>query len=56
MKYTIYEHPVTHQFALIKVPPQFADGDALPLPASVQWFATRAEAEATLCLLFTQEP
>ena len=55
MKYTIYEHPVRHQFALINVPAQFAEGDALPMPSSGQWFATRAEGEAMLPLLFIQE-
>ena len=33
MKHALYEHPITHKFALIRLPEQFADGDAVPDPA-----------------------
>jgi hypothetical protein len=55
MKHTLYEHPVTHRFAVIRLPPRFIDGDSLVPPPSVQWFATREEALATLSNLFDQE-
>lgn len=48
MKHTIYEDPVTRKFAWIAVPPQFADGDKLPIPPSAHWFDTREEAVAAL--------
>ena len=41
MKHTIYEDPVTRKFALIRVPPTFAEGDKLPNPPTVQWLDTR---------------
>jgi len=52
MKHTIYEDPATQKFAIIEVPPTFADGDTLPIPSSVRWFDTREEAIATLPDLF----
>jgi len=55
MKHTLYEHPVTHQFAMIRLPPRFTDGDRVVLPPCVQWFATREEALATLSNLLDQE-
>jgi hypothetical protein len=55
MKYTIYEDPITHRFALIKVPTPFVDGDTLPIPPAARWFDTLEEAQATLPLLFIQE-
>jgi hypothetical protein len=54
MKHALYEHPVTHQFALIRLPKQFADGDTLSIPPSNHWFSTRQEAIAALPELFDQ--
>ena len=31
MRYTLYEHPVTHKFALVRLPYRFADDDKLPI-------------------------
>ena len=55
MKHTLFEHPVTHQFAMIRLPPRFTEGDRVVLPPRVQWFDTREEALATLPNLFDQE-
>ncbi len=41
MKHAIYEDPATRKFALIRVPPTFAEGDKLPIPPTVQWLDTR---------------
>ena len=54
MKHALYEHPVTHQFALIRLPNQFADGDPLAIPPSNHWFSSRQEAMAALPELFNQ--
>jgi len=48
MKYAIYEDPVTHKFALVRVPPKFVDGDKLPLLNDERWFSTREAAIAAL--------
>ena len=48
MKYTIYEDPLTHKFALLARPKRFVEGDDLPVVASDRWFGTRAEAIAAL--------
>jgi hypothetical protein len=48
MKYTIYEDPLTHKFALLALPRRFADGDKLPIVDSDQWFGSREEALAAL--------
>jgi hypothetical protein len=55
MKHTIYEDPITHKFAIIRVPMKFADGDKLPILPTTQWFATREEVIATLPELFNQD-
>ena len=55
MKHTIVEDQATHQFAIVRLPPRFADGDTLPIPPTVQWFATRDEAVATLSHLFDED-
>lgn len=52
MKHAIYEDPVTHRFALIRVPPTFAEGDELPIPPTVQWLDTRDDVLAALPGLF----
>ena len=55
MKHTIYEDPITHKFAIIRLPMPFADGDKLPILPTTQWFATREEVMATLPELFNQD-
>jgi hypothetical protein len=55
MKHTLYENPITHEFALIRLPVTFAEGDAVPLLPTEHWFATREEAFATLPELFSQD-
>jgi hypothetical protein len=55
MKYTIYEDPVSHRFAFVALPSQFADGDALPGVVANRWFATREEAIAALPELLNVE-
>ena len=55
MKHALYEHPITHKFALIRLPEQFADGDAVPIRPSDCWFSNREEAIAALPELFNQE-
>ncbi len=48
MKYTIYEDPLTHQFALLALPNRFTEGDTLPTTHAGQWFGSRDEAIAAL--------
>jgi len=55
MKHALYEHPVTHQFALIRLPPRFAEGDAVPASTSSHWFASREQALAALPELFDED-
>ena len=52
MKHTIYEDPITHKFALVKVPANFIDGDKLPIPPTARWLTTREDAVAALPGLF----
>jgi hypothetical protein len=55
VRYTIYEHPSTHQFAIVKLPAKFLDGDRIPVPSTVRWFQTHEEALATLSELFDED-
>lgn len=55
MKYTIYEHPSTHQFAILQLPAKFLDGDRILVPSTVRWFETHKEALATLSDLFDED-
>ena len=48
MQYAIYEHPVTHRFALIQLPDRFFEGDKIPILPDDRWFNTREEAVAVL--------
>jgi hypothetical protein len=48
MKHTIYQSPHTQKFAVIKLPPDFSEGDRLPIPATSRWFTTREQALAAL--------
>ena len=52
VKHTIYEDPVTHKFALVRVPANFIDGDKLEIPATAHWLTTREDAVAALPTLF----
>ena len=55
MKYALYEDPITHKFAIIALPKQFAAGDPVPRPPADQLFDTRDEATATLRDLLDRE-
>lgn len=55
MKYTIYEDPRTHAFALLPLPHRFVDGDPLPDIDVDRWFGSRAEAIAALPELLNRE-
>ncbi len=55
MKYTIYEDPVTHKFALLRLPDKFVDGDRLPILPMDRWFDSRNEAVAALSELLNRE-
>ncbi len=55
MKHALYEHPITHKFALIRLPRQFADGDPVPAPPSDHWFNNREQAIAALPELFNED-
>jgi hypothetical protein len=55
MKHTLYEDPITHRFALIRLPEQFAEGDTVPIGPSDCWFSSREEAIAALPELFNQD-
>jgi len=48
MKYTLYEHPVTRKFALVRLPDRFVAGDRLPIPPTERWFDDREQAMAFL--------
>ena len=54
MKYT-YEDPVTHKYALLRLPDKFVDGDRLPIVPTDRWFASREEAVAALPELLNRE-
>jgi hypothetical protein len=55
MKYTIYEDPLTHRFALIAVPTRFVDGDSLPITDVDRWFGSHEEAVAAVPDLLNQD-
>jgi hypothetical protein len=55
MKYTLYEDPRTHAFALVALPSRFIDGDALSVSDVDRWFGTRDEAIAALPDLLNRE-
>ena len=55
MKYTIYEHPTTHKFAHLELPPRFLEGDALPVGVIDRWFETREAAIAALAELLDRD-
>jgi hypothetical protein len=55
VRHSLYEDPVTHQFALIRLPEKFIEGDTLDIPPTNRWFATREEAIASLSELLNLE-
>jgi hypothetical protein len=55
LKYAIYEHPVTHKFALISLPDRFCEGDKIPVLPSDRWFDSREQAVAVLPELLNLE-
>ena len=55
MRYTIYEDPRTHAFALVALPSRFVDGDKLPISDVDRWFGSRDEAIAALPELLNRE-
>jgi hypothetical protein len=55
MRYTLYERPVTHKFALVGLPDQFVDDAKLPIPRTERWFDNREEAIAALPELLNRE-
>jgi hypothetical protein len=55
MRHTLYQDPVTHRFAVLRLPANFVEGDRLPIPSNARWFATRDEALATLGELLEQD-
>jgi len=48
MRHGLYEDPITHRFAVIRLPTMFRDGDEVSIPRTPRWFETREEAVATL--------
>jgi hypothetical protein len=55
MKYTLYEHPVTHKFALVRLPDKFIEEDKLPISPTERWFESREQAIAALPELLNQD-
>jgi hypothetical protein len=56
MRYTLYEHPVTHKFALVRLPDKFIeDDDKLPILQTERWFDNREAAIAALPELLDRE-
>ena len=52
MRHILYEDPLTHKFALIKLPARYVEGATVPIPLTARWFNTRQEALATISDLF----
>ena len=48
MRHGLYEDPITHKFAVIRLPSVFREDDEVPIPPATRWFETRDEAVATL--------
>ena len=55
MRHALYEDPVTHKFALIRLPAKFTDGDSVPILPTDRWFSTKEEAVAALPELLNQD-
>ena len=54
MRYTIYEHPLTHLFTFVALPRGIVETEteAEPSAATGQWFGSREEAIKALPTLF----
>ena len=55
LRYTLYEHPVTRKFALVRLPDKFVEGDRLASLPTERWFDSREEAIAALPELLNRE-
>jgi hypothetical protein len=55
MRHTLYEDPLTHKFAVVRLSSRHIEGDTVPIPATARWFGTPKEAVATLSDLFEQD-
>jgi hypothetical protein len=55
MRYTIYEHPLTHLFAFVALPHGCVESEELPSAATGRWFDSREEALAALPALLDLE-
>jgi hypothetical protein len=55
MRYTIYEHPLTHLFAFVPLPHGFVEGDELSSGTTDRWFHSREDAVAALAGLLDLE-
>ena len=55
MRYAIYEDPLTHKFAFVRLPKLFVDGDKVQALATDRWFDSRDEAVAALPELLERE-
>ncbi len=55
MKHTLYQDPITHRFAVVRLPSRFIEGDTFVVPTSIQWFVRREDALATLSNLFDED-
>ena len=54
MKHTIYEDPVTHKFALLRLPIRFVEGDKLPEPLATTPSETLIETDKLTVLGFPE--
>ena len=54
-RHTIYEHPITHKFALIRLPEHYVEGDPMPLRPSDRWFDSADGPVAVLSELLNEE-
>ena len=55
MRYTLYEDPISHKFALLRLPNGFVDGDKLPIQSTDRWFDSHEEAVAAVPGLLDRE-
>jgi hypothetical protein len=55
MKYTLYEDPITHRFAIVRLPDEFGEGDRLPISPNARWFDSHTQAVASLSQLFDED-
>lgn len=52
MKFALYRHPRTGNFALVHVPRRFVEGDVLRVQPTEHWFPSREAALGALAELF----